>query len=475
MQSLKTAIVQSPALTSIDYKSDCAVYLSVDSSIRGIGWILAQDCSDGCRCPLCFSSISWNERESRYLQAKLELYGLFCTLHAMRLHLIGIRNLIVKVDASYIKGMLSNPDVQPNAAINQWIAAILLFDFQLKHVPTDKHKGPDGLSRREPAPGEEEDDDPEDWVDNALSLGTWVVSWLNAFPTNAHCTDALALSLETNEDSPQLNCPSHDRRLPAQYCTGDFVSTDTLHASRLHPLLTNASRIAPTPHINAQDSGLEDTINNNIINDSTNTVPGISNTNTIDNLNNNHIDIIDTASIIPQVPNTSNSGTTSNDTTPTKFLSSNKANKADAEIELIRQYLLSQRAPPNLPANALTRFISRAHHFLIAGGCLWRRQHHGHHQLYAHLSIRYALVHDAHDKLGHKGFYSTRCTLLDCFWWPALETDVKWFVQTCHQCQIRQTTKVCLLPTIVTPAPLFRRVHIDTMHMPLAGGFRYIV
>ena len=215
MQSLKTAIVQSPALISIDYKSDLAIYLSVDLSIHSIGWILTQDCSDGRRCPSRFGSISWNEREPRYSQAKLKLYGLFRALCATRLHLIGIHSLIVEVDASYIKGMLSNPDVQPNAAINRWIAAILLFNFQLKHVPADKHKGPNGLSRREPAPGEEEDDDPEDWVDNALSLGTWVVSWLDAFPTNAHRTDALALSLETDEDSAQLTRPSRNCRLPA--------------------------------------------------------------------------------------------------------------------------------------------------------------------------------------------------------------------------------------------------------------------
>ena len=31
------------------------------------------------------------------------------------------------------------------------------------------------------------------------------------------------------------------------------------------------------------------------------------------------------------------------------------------------------------------------------------------------------------------------------------------------------------LPTVLAPAPLFRHVHIDTMHMPKAGGFLYII
>jgi len=90
-------------------------------------------------------------------------------------------------------------------------------------------------------------------------------------------------------------------------------------------------------------------------------------------------------------------------------------------------------------------------------------------------SVRHALVRDAHDKLGHKGFYSTRRALLDRFWWPALKSDVKWYVQTCHQCQIWQTTKIRLPPTVDTPALLFHKVYIDTMFMPPAGGFRYIV
>ena len=179
-------------------------------------WILAQDCSNG-RCrPLRFGSISWNEHESCYSQAKLELYSLFRALCAARLYLIGIRKLIVEVDASYIKGMLSNPDVQPNAAINRWIAAILLFNFKLKHVLADKHKGPDGLSRCTSVLGEDEGDNPEDWVDNALSLGIWVVSWLDTFLANAHHTDTLVVSFESNDDDDfaRLSCPRRDHHLP---------------------------------------------------------------------------------------------------------------------------------------------------------------------------------------------------------------------------------------------------------------------
>jgi hypothetical protein len=58
-----------------------------------------------------------------------------------------VKNLIIEVDAKYLKGMLNNPDIRPNATINQWIAGILLFDFKLVHVPVTHHTAADGLPR----------------------------------------------------------------------------------------------------------------------------------------------------------------------------------------------------------------------------------------------------------------------------------------------------------------------------------------
>jgi len=75
--------------------------------------------------------------------------------------------------------MLTNLDIQPNAAINCWIATILPFDFKIVHVPADKHHRPDDLSQWPPLEGEdEEEEDPEDWVDEMLGLGIWVASWM---------------------------------------------------------------------------------------------------------------------------------------------------------------------------------------------------------------------------------------------------------------------------------------------------------
>ena len=64
--------------------------------------------------------------------------------------------------------MIANPNLQPNATMNHWIAGILLFNLTLVHVPAEQHTGTDGLSQRPKAPEDPEDPgDHEDWIDSA--------------------------------------------------------------------------------------------------------------------------------------------------------------------------------------------------------------------------------------------------------------------------------------------------------------------
>ena len=232
MQALKDAITTSPALISINYSSDLAIYLSIDSSWHGVGWILAQDCADGRRRPTHFSSITWNERKTCYSQAKLKLYGLFQALCTLCLHIVGIKNLIVKMDAQYVCGMLKNPNIQPNATINWWIAAILLFDFNLVHMPAAKHHGPNGLSWQEPADDKSKDNDPEEWIDDALSLSLWVVSWTQAH--HADCEPAvwtLSIGIPSSTAATIDNGNDNDLTIPTsnKVCKAEEQVEDICH------------------------------------------------------------------------------------------------------------------------------------------------------------------------------------------------------------------------------------------------------
>jgi hypothetical protein len=170
-EKLKITAASAPALRSIDYSSELAVILAVDTSKHAVGIVLLQ--IEGRRQPARYGSIPLNEVEQRYSQPKLELYGLYRALRAFQLYLIGVKNLIIEVDAKYIQGMLNAPDLQPNAAMNRWIQGILMFDITLKHVAGKTHQAADALSRRPLGEGEQVVEDDDEWLDN-ISLYTGI-------------------------------------------------------------------------------------------------------------------------------------------------------------------------------------------------------------------------------------------------------------------------------------------------------------
>ena len=123
--------------------------------------------------------------EANYSQPKLELYGLFHTMRHFHLYRVGTKNLRVEVDGKYIRGMLNEPELQPNAVINKWIQGILLFDFELVHVSAVKFKGPDTLSR---IPVDQSKVLPYDdsWL-NEIALYNKINSSPRTTPTSAFC------------------------------------------------------------------------------------------------------------------------------------------------------------------------------------------------------------------------------------------------------------------------------------------------
>jgi len=99
-----------------------------------------------------------------YSQAKIEIYGLWCALQAYQLYIIGVKNLQVEINASYIKRMLNNPDIQPGTLVSRWIIGIKLFQLELTYVPGHLHMGLDGLSHHAASPNNPiKEDDTDDW------------------------------------------------------------------------------------------------------------------------------------------------------------------------------------------------------------------------------------------------------------------------------------------------------------------------
>jgi hypothetical protein len=209
---LKQALLNSPALRPIDYTSDSPVILAVDTSHIAVGFFLCQCAPDNpkIRHYNRFGSITLNEREARFSQPKLEIYGLYRALRNLRLWVIGIRNFVVEVDARYIKGMLANPDIHPSASINRWIVSILTFHFELVHVKGTCH-GPDGLSRRTRQPDDlaEEEDDFDDWIDRLHGF-LHIINSIEPTPTTSTPTSSFVSILATAQISSEEEEDSYD-------------------------------------------------------------------------------------------------------------------------------------------------------------------------------------------------------------------------------------------------------------------------
>ena len=120
-------------------------------------------------------------------------------------------------------------------------------------------------------------------------------------------------------------------------------------------------------------------------------------------------------------------------------------------------------------------FVKYCMEFYLAGEQLWRKDRQSQHKLVVPTHRRLFILMSAHDDIGHKGFFPTRALLVERFWWPHMADDISWWILTCHVCQLRQTRKIVIPPVVATPAPIFSKVYMDTMHMPTSGGFKYIV
>jgi hypothetical protein len=427
METLKTALFNSPALRPIDYESSSPVILAVDTSIYAIGYYLAQCDPDNPKRRHFnrFCSITLNDRETRFSQPKLEIYGLYRALRALRLYLVGVRNLIVEVDARYIKGMLKNPDIAPNATINRWIIAILLFQFTLVHVPGHRH-GPDGLSRRlrqdeDEAEDEADQEDFEDWVDHMHGFVHMINDY---YPIPFSSQNALSTFVQTHLDNED-NSGVYNTLLAFTQSSEDSEDDD--------------DDLDEEVEADIQEEEVEEEED-------------------------------DDEEVIPQeLPPDMDDVNYSDIPRPVK------AKREEQRLRFTKQWLSDLQRPPHLSDKEYTKFMRYCMNFFIDGPRLWRKDSQGAHKLVISSDKRIAIMRAAHDDIGHKGFFATRSLIMQRFWWPHMQFDISWFVRTCYLCQTRQTTQLLLPPSVATPAPIFSRMFADTMFMPASGGFRYIV
>jgi hypothetical protein len=147
----------------------------------------------------------------------------------------------------------------------------------------------------------------------------------------------------------------------------------------------------------------------------------------------------------------------------------------------ILKYLMTKKLPEFKTPLAQRRFVNNANKYKLHHNTMIKMTPLGHPlTVILRESDRLDILRQAHDESGHRGVRVVFMLLKARFFWPAMIDDIRKYVKSCHQCQIRSLKKYRIPMIVSTPATIFSKIYIDVMNMPEApggdeGDFRYIV
>ena len=100
VRRLKENLTVASGLQKAIYKKDTRVYVTVDTSPTGIGWVVNQEEEDNTRFPIWFGAKVLSERQRKYTQVKRELCGIVSAIKIDHDYLIGTE-IIIKTNFSF--------------------------------------------------------------------------------------------------------------------------------------------------------------------------------------------------------------------------------------------------------------------------------------------------------------------------------------------------------------------------------------
>ncbi|KEY69862.1 hypothetical protein S7711_11555 [Stachybotrys chartarum IBT 7711] len=170
IEELKQRITTAPILISLDLSKDHKdIILIVDTSGEMFRGVLMQ-IKDGKQHPIRFESSLFLPSEQNYDTTKRELKGILYILKHLRNYLYSA-HFILETDTKVLINQINNAHKDiPAALVTRWISYILLFDFEIRHIPGDKNKVANGLSRRPKAPSDFDDQMLEQGLEEVINF-----------------------------------------------------------------------------------------------------------------------------------------------------------------------------------------------------------------------------------------------------------------------------------------------------------------
>ena len=430
MELVKDGVRNAQAIRPLDYEGQGNIVLAVDSSYIGVGfYIYQEDVQNPSKHYYArFGSKTLNDREARFSQPKRELFGLKEALRLNKHWLIGVRKLIVETDAKYIKGMLQNPDLMPNASVNRWTVEISMFQFVLRHK-AGKTFGPDGLSRRPPQDGDPEHEPCSD--------------------DEAEATEPIQFEMANPDDTPPLPIEEFVDRIDSRggYFYGIATSEDDFKEELME---ADAKRVQERGALHNHLAKAEEYLP------------------------------VEQVQFVQQLVNAlALPVEEESDPEQLQYEEAHRTPGAKEQDELmphIEEWLKDRTyKPEGFTEKQLDKLQKVGNRFLIYKGRIYRRGRESQHRLFVSKERRTYMMTAAHDHNGHRGFFSTKTLLTQRFWWPEMERDVNQYVKSCHPCQERQKQLVRIPPTKTHTPSIFEVLHADVMHMtPASNGCKYI-
>ena len=86
--------MEAHALRKADYSDGKPIFVTMDTSPTGIGWVINQEDEDCNRYAIRFGAKVLGDKQSRYAQVKRELWGIVSVIKSDRDYLIGAKVII---------------------------------------------------------------------------------------------------------------------------------------------------------------------------------------------------------------------------------------------------------------------------------------------------------------------------------------------------------------------------------------------